>query len=780
MISINNKTTKRILLPFFLLIGFLLQAQTDKQDMAKYVSNFYYQNFGEIKTVKNYYLLDSEQEIKEYAFNFKEGGYIIIRDEFPNYTVLGIIPKGNFSLNNNHFLGNSTDKAQFYDTEYPLNRDALPTATTASRITDDTVEPFLTDLWGGVNCFDDQDNMVYPTNYYTPYHCSPGCVAISNSQILHYYEWPSIGVGSNVYSENYNGSLYRHSAFFDETPYDWDHMLDNYYNIPSTDQEQRAVGKLLYDVGVSVEMDYEPSGSTNNLNNVPFVLENYFRFSGHYEEASWSPFWSRLYTSMQQQRPVPVAVEATETGDGHVFVANGYKVINGNPYYYINWGWWNVGPTYNGWYYLQGWNSGTAGYNTIIGAIFDMLPEPEITTITPTGTGDDFEIQWEVAQHLNWSEFTLEQKVDYGSWEEVASGITNQNYTITNPTGSVYQFRVKAKSEGSYYANSWSEVAIYSVSGSYNGFVQFEGSQYAYAKQTPDYDIRFTNDYTFETWINVGTNNQTADIILDQNNVFTLRLDEVTASDYSVLFKSYTNTSTSLNSNQSGSKLLTDHWHHIAVSKSGTTTRLFVDGEVRDSYTGSNLNLSLSNNPLNIGEMYHGSYSNRIVGKMDQMRISDIGRYTTNFAPDKETDFVMDANTISYFKFQDVHRKRFKDEAYNLSVRVSNSSGYVTWSFTGVNNSLSLEDQALLNSVLQVYPNPTSDYLNIQYSDNDRFNSTDFSLEIYDSTGKIIIHNEPDAFGNPSRINIENINPGTYFIIVKGKNFTASKKFIKQ
>ena len=76
-----------------------------------------------------------------------------------------------------------------------------------------SIDPFLNDVWGGVNCYDNNGNAVYPGNYYTPNHASAGCVAISMSQILYYYKWPLKGVGSNVYSDNFSGSLLRHASF---------------------------------------------------------------------------------------------------------------------------------------------------------------------------------------------------------------------------------------------------------------------------------------------------------------------------------------------------------------------------------------------------------------------------------------------------------------------------------------------------------------------------------------------------------------------------------------
>ncbi len=760
---------KKVLLLFLAIFSFqIIFAQENLKALENYATNSFLEIFNTTKVPNNYIILNTEKTDKEYVFNFINGGYIIVSENPPSFSVLAFSENNEFIVKNNPFLQGKENKTLTIS----LNKLDENNKNNVKDSKDD-IPPFMTDVWGGVNCQNASGSTVYPSNYYTPNHCSPGCVAIAPSQILHYYEWPIIGVGNNVFSDNYNGNLLRHKAFFDENNYDWANMLDEYMGVDSTTEEQQAIGELMYDMGVALAMNYEPYGSTNNLVNVPFVLENFFRFSGHYEEKSWSEFWSHLYESMQQQRPVPIAVENTNTGDGHVMVANGYKYLNDKNYYYINWGWWNSYGL-NGYYNLEGWNSGTSGYNLVLGAIFDMFPEPQITSISPNGNADDFVIHWEVSDKLNWEEFTLQQKVDQGNWEDVATGINEQNYTITNPSGTVYQFRVKAKVDGNYYAASYSEVKIYAVEDWYNGYVSFEGSQYAYARQTPDYDLDFSGDYTFETWIRVQNDNQDYNVIIDQQNVFGFTIHEVSTNDYSVRFNSHT-TNQTISSNQSGSKLQVGQWYHIAVSKTGNQTKLFVDGTERAVYSGSGLNLSTANGALNIGEKYHGSYSSWILADFDQMRISSIGRYSTSFTPTRDHQFTTDTETIAYFTFQDVHRVRFKDEAYNLSVIVKNQTDYITWNFEESTGSLPIEEQIAFNQFVHVYPNPAKEFINIKIEKNKYFDYTDFSIYLYDLNGKRIKKTIKE-----NSIDISNLNPGIYILKLISENLTATKKIIKQ
>ena len=758
---------------FIYILSFLsifLATGQKQADIALKARNFYYQNFDEVKTPQNCWQWDNGIN---YAVNFKEGGYILMQRIKGNLVVMAVIPGKTFIPGTNNKLLKSASQAVKYDvSDLPLNN--LP-ALSYHRNTLSDVPNFLPDEWGSVNCIDDQNNIVNVTNYYTPSHCSAGCVAISTSQILHYYEWPRIGVGNNTYSDNYNGSLVRHGAFFDKAPYDWANMLDQYMYVNSTDAQREAVGRLVYDVAVAVEMNFEPTGSSSNVNNVPFILENYFRYTGHYESVGWSGFWNRMYQNMQEHIPVSVAVE-NSAGDGHAFVVSGYKNMNGDPYYYINWGWYNQGTPNNGWYYMQGWNNSTPSYNTVLGALFDAVPEPEITSITPTGNNNDFLIHWEVAHNVNYEEFTLQRRINNGPWQTVASHITGQDYTYHNPSGDVYIFRVKGKSHGVYYLNSYSEQIPYAPQGSFNGYGKFGGQQYAYAKQTANYDLIFNHDYTFETWIRLKPGNQNGDVIFDRQYIFAMEIEEVTSNDYSVVFKSPA-AQDALHSNASGTKLQIGQWYHIAVSNQGTTARLFINGVQRDMNDQNHFHLNSSNNAINIGERYHGSYSGYIKADFDQIRWSDVARYTADFSPQRNVDFVVDDDTKAYFKFENIHRNRLKDEAFRTSVRVKNASNYVQWNYDYDASGSGVETTDYLENHLLVYPNPVTDYIHLKPVDN-QLDINKFIIKLFDISGKQI-KIQPINNNGVYQIDMRPLSKGTYILSLENENLKASTQIIK-
>jgi hypothetical protein len=95
----------------------------------------------------------------------------------------------------------------------------------------------------------------------------------------------------------------------------------------------------------------------------------------------------------------------------------------------------------------------------------------------------------------------------------------------------------------------------------------------------------------------------------------------------------------------SGTQFATNTWYHVALSRSGTSTKLFINGTQSGS-TYSDSNSYLGTSP-DIGELNSsfGLTGFGTIGHIDEFRISNNARYTANFtAP--TAPFVNDANTL--------------------------------------------------------------------------------------------------------------------------------------
>lgn len=78
-----------------------------------------------------------------------------------------------------------------------------------------------------------------------------------------------------------------------------------------------------------------------------------------------------------------------------------------------------------------------------------------------------------------------------------------------------------------------------------------------------------------------------------------------------------------------------NQWHHVAISRSGSSIRSFVDGVQQGSTTTNSDNMSPSTNAdLWIGRLDLSGYEFQLPGLLDDVRVTKgVARYTGNFTP---------------------------------------------------------------------------------------------------------------------------------------------------
>jgi hypothetical protein len=136
-----------------------------------------------------------------------------------------------------------------------------------------------------------------------------------------------------------------------------------------------------------------------------------------------------------------------------------------------------------------------------------------------------------------------------------------------------------------------------------------------------------TGDFTIEFWLR-HNNTGTQIILYDSRPATTNGL-------YPTIYKSsgnvlvfYTNSADRITG---ATSLSANTWYHVALSRSGTSTRLFLDGNQQGStYTDSNNYINPTARPLIGGDGYNVSSS--FNGYMQDVRITKgYARYTANF-----------------------------------------------------------------------------------------------------------------------------------------------------
>jgi hypothetical protein len=150
-------------------------------------------------------------------------------------------------------------------------------------------------------------------------------------------------------------------------------------------------------------------------------------------------------------------------------------------------------------------------------------------------------------------------------------------------------------------------------------------------------DWNFTGDFTVESWI-YATAFKNFGIIVGQhggfgqssNRSFCLRQD---SSQRFEILRSFDGTNVVALTNSSNFILNT--WYHLAVTRQGSTYKLFVDGIQVATDTNAS-SLYNSTYPLSIGSAQN--FTDNWQGYIDSLRITKgTARYTANFNPETDT-----------------------------------------------------------------------------------------------------------------------------------------------
>jgi hypothetical protein len=230
-------------------------------------------------------------------------------------------------------------------------------------------------------------NQNYPYNYFCPEapdgpggHCYAGCVATAASQVMKYWNHPTKGQGSYSYIPETHpeyGPLY---ANFGETTYDWENMPVS-IGSGSPQVQIEAVALLQYHVGISVDMNYKPTGSGAVTNELTQKMPLYFLYTNAMtvhsrEDYSHEGYMELLINTFDMRWPI------VQAGGGHAYVFDGY---NDYDQIHVNWGW---GGSSDGWFNLDehGYTDGQRGiFNYVPAEIYAATPNmPTNVTVDPS------------------------------------------------------------------------------------------------------------------------------------------------------------------------------------------------------------------------------------------------------------------------------------------------------------------------------------------------------------------------------------------------------------
>lgn len=396
-------------------------------------------------------LSSSDMTTAYYVVNFADEGFVIVSADDRVRPILGYSDQGAFDR---QLL---PENLQFMLDEYTREIQAIvESPSTDNMVTGrawkllesgsyshpkfDMVGPFVTSSWSQLQYY----NNACPVANTQYGHAMVGCGAVVMGQVMRYWEFPVTGQGSHSYSCSYG----TQQANFGNTTYDYEQM-PNRLNASSTPEQIEAVSTLLYHCGVAVNMNYGPTASWSNSNNIVSAMSTYFRYPETIEylerNSTTSTHWWDLIKG-ELDSLAPFFYGGTGSQGGHVFVCDGY---NEDHDVHINWG---FGGSYNGFYAVTALNPG--GYNfssnqaIIIGIRGPELPNASVTDhsqdflrLYPNPSVDVVKIETENTSILHFSVLDIYGKLLY---EEQVNDVV-AHYDMTDLPSGIYLIQVQTE-----------------------------------------------------------------------------------------------------------------------------------------------------------------------------------------------------------------------------------------------------------------------------------------------------------------------------------------------
>lgn len=323
-----------------------------------------------------YYVKELESGPAVYIFKTTSGGFTIISGELKTVPVLAYSSDSDISIIESewspaflHWMEMYCNQIQYIrDYNIPASLEATAQRNKLNSGIDlgirpsKDVAPLLSTNWNqgcGYNADCPVDGSGPCGHVYT------GCVATAMAQVMRYMEHPVNGIGDKCYVHYAYG---EQCADFAAATYDYSIMPNNSGNA--------EVAELMYHCGVSVDMNYSPSGSGSYSYKVPRAFLNYFDYKnsiivskGSYSDATWC---SLLINEIDNSRPMYYSGSGS---GGHAFVVDGYQ---GTDFFHFNWGW---GGSYNGYFYLNDLTPGSANYTNSQQAVIGAIPSHLFTDL---------------------------------------------------------------------------------------------------------------------------------------------------------------------------------------------------------------------------------------------------------------------------------------------------------------------------------------------------------------------------------------------------------------
>jgi len=279
--------------------------------------------------------LRNAQQNGFYICEAGDDGYAVISADERMNPVLGFSQNRRFDTDN--IPAGLQELLSSYTREYEALTSGKPARLVTRRIegVKEQVGPLFTTQWGQGTPFNTRCPELNGEK------CITGCVAISTSQTLYYYQYPDSATGTvNYVSKTNKIPIQEDLSTF---KFNWPYIKSNYKN-EATTEERNEVANLVYACAVAVQMDFGiKESAATSINQVKALVEN-FGYDPDIacirKDYTTTNEWQTLMLNeLNNERPIIYSAKSPTVG-GHSFIIDGYKADeNGYPFYHVNWGW---------------------------------------------------------------------------------------------------------------------------------------------------------------------------------------------------------------------------------------------------------------------------------------------------------------------------------------------------------------------------------------------------------------------------------------------------------
>lgn len=376
-----------------------------------------------------------------YVFNAEQNqGYVIVSNDDRTAPILGYSETGtldpdNMPCNMRAWLQGYADEIAWLN-EHNIQPITVPVVRRTPSAVKTPIAPLVKTHWDQGSPYNDNC-----PEYTEGYKAATGCVATAMAQVMKYHEYANM-LPDEIPGYT-TGSYSIPVAALPRTTFDWANMLNEYtfsynstteqYDIPNfTDDEGKAVAKLMQYCGAAVEMDYGPSSSAI-LSIIADVMKNVFGYNATTQTAprsvySYAEWIEIIYHELKQGRPVLYSGQSS--GGGHEFVCDGYQ---GEDFFHINWGWGGMSDNYFKLSALDSDQQGIGGSSSTDGYHYGQIAVVGLQKPSDEGTVLDIE-----PHNINLTCSSISCVDEAAVGEEVDITLTVTNNTDQDFSGDIY------------------------------------------------------------------------------------------------------------------------------------------------------------------------------------------------------------------------------------------------------------------------------------------------------------------------------------------------------